>query len=139
MIRKSLAVIFVPFILSTYVHAEVTEREVGRSCMNIIKDEAESVRLAKKLDVQIQGVKKELLLLRGPYSAYNGDILVLLREPAKCELVLSTEARGVEFQHIKGKTFPDISTYVTEGKDADGIMITKDITYRWDGKRYKEK
>jgi len=139
MIRKSYVLLFVPFILASYVHAEVTEHEVGRSCMSIIKDEAKSVSLDKKFDIQIQGAKKELLLLRGPYSAYNGDVFVLLRGSTNCELVLSTEARGLEFQHIKGKPFPDISTYITEGKDEDGIMITKDITYGWDGKRYKEK
>lgn len=125
--------------ISSVAHAEVTRNQVGPICLKNIGDQAESVRLDKVVAVKTGGAKKEILLLRGPYSAYNGTVLVLLREPTRCDLVLDTEAREVQFKYAKGKTFPDIYTYMTSGKDADGIMITEDITYVWDGKKYKEK
>ena len=133
-----ITVLFVASFASV-ARAEVTQDEIGPICLKSIGDQAESVKLDKVVAVKTSGAKKEILLLRGPYSAYNGTVLVLLREPTKCDLVLDTEARGVQFKYIKGKTFPNIYTYMTSGKDADGIMITEDIIYVWDGKKYKEK
>ncbi|QWV92373.1 hypothetical protein KP004_14310 [Geomonas oryzisoli] len=93
----------------------------------------------KVIPIRSNGLNKELLLLRGAFSSYNGAVLVLLRDQNKCEIVLSTEARGVEFKYVKGKSLPDIIIDSTQGNDDNGIMITEEETYVWDGKSIKRR
>ena len=125
----------------TEARCEISANQIGQTCIDTLKEEAAFLYLDRINPIQSDGFKKDLILLTGSLAG-SGDtsLIVLLRTPSACSIVLSTEGRGISVGKINTKGYPNIITYHSEGIDEkNGALLTEDVTYSWNGIEYKEK
>ncbi|MBI5632861.1 MAG: hypothetical protein HZA15_05220 [Nitrospirae bacterium] len=86
-----------------------------------------------------QGQKELILLISSFAGSGNGSLVALLRRPNGCDIVLSTDGRGIKAKFKKGSIYPSLYTYYSKGADEEtGAMLVKDVTYYWNGNQYED-
>jgi tetratricopeptide (TPR) repeat protein len=121
-------------------YTEVTEGEIGRACVEALDDDAQNYYMGEIIPIQDNEGKKDLILLAARLSG-SGDtaLAALLRSPKGCDVVLRTAGRGINAKPKKGKGYPEIDTYFSEGLDEKtGELVTNNVTYFWNGSEYED-
>ncbi len=109
-------------------------------CANVLGEEARFVHLFKTIDLHDDEDKRELLLYTGSLAGSgNTELIALRRKANQCDIVLSTYGRGISVDEQRTGGYPNLRTYYSEGRDEEtGAMMTKDVTYFWNGKEYED-